>query len=116
MPGGHEGTRSAEHGRVADLTSVNTTEVHYMTAVALAPASAAPNGRRTANGRPDVREAERRLLVRYHRDSDLAAREQLVKSFLPFARELAMRYRYTDEPVDDLLQVANLGLIKAIDR
>jgi RNA polymerase sigma-B factor len=87
-----------------------------MTVVALAPASAAPNGRRTASGPPDAREAERQLLVGYHRDGDLAAREQLVKSFLPFARDLALRYRYTDEPVDDLLQVANLGLIKAIDR
>jgi RNA polymerase sigma-B factor len=87
-----------------------------MTAVALAQASAPPNSRRTARERSDAREVERRLLFDYHRDGDLAAREQLVKSFLPFARDLALRYRYTDEPVDDLLQVANLGLIKAIDR
>jgi len=32
------------------------------------------------------------------------------------ARDLAVRYTYTDEPFDDLLQVASLGLIKAIDR
>ena len=36
--------------------------------------------------------------------------------FLPLARDLALRYTYTDEPFDDLLQVASLGLIKAIDR
>ncbi len=36
--------------------------------------------------------------------------------FLPFARDLALRYSYTDEPHDDLMQVASLGLIKAIDR
>ena len=35
---------------------------------------------------------------------------------LPLARDLARRYTYTDEPFDDLLQVASLGLIKAIDR
>ena len=34
----------------------------------------------------------------------------------PLARDLALRYSYTDEPIDDLLQVACLGLIKAIDR
>ncbi len=35
---------------------------------------------------------------------------------MPLARELAMRYRYTDEPLDDLNQVAYMGLLKAIDR
>jgi RNA polymerase sigma-B factor len=59
---------------------------------------------------------ERALLVRYHRDGDLNAREELVERFLPLARDLALRYTYTDEPFDDLMQVASLGLIKAIDR
>ena len=68
------------------------------------------------HARPDARETERLLLVRYHRDGDLAAREELVERFLPLARDLALRYTYTDEPFDDLLQVASLGLIKAIDR
>jgi RNA polymerase sigma-B factor len=63
-----------------------------------------------------AREVERRLLIRYHRDGDLGAREELVERFLPLARDLAQRYTYTDEPFDDLLQVASLGLIKAIDR
>jgi RNA polymerase sigma-B factor len=47
---------------------------------------------------------------------DLRAREELVRRFLPLARDLALRYTYSDEPFDDLLQVANLGLLKAIDR
>jgi RNA polymerase sigma-B factor len=64
----------------------------------------------------DARETERQLLVRYHKEGDLAAREELVERFLPLARDLALRYTYTDEPFDDLLQVASLGLIKAIDR
>jgi RNA polymerase sigma-B factor len=66
--------------------------------------------------RAEARETERQLLVRYHHDGDLAAREELVERFLPLARDLALRYTYTDEPFDDLLQVASLGLIKAIDR
>ncbi|HYP47263.1 MAG TPA: SigB/SigF/SigG family RNA polymerase sigma factor, partial [Thermoleophilaceae bacterium] len=39
-----------------------------------------------------------------------------MERFMPLARELALRYTYTDEPFDDLLQVASLGLLKAIDR
>ena len=66
--------------------------------------------------RAAAREIERALLIRYHREGDLAAREELVERCLPLARDLARRYTYTDEPFDDLLQVASLGLIKAIDR
>ena len=61
-------------------------------------------------------ELERRLLVRYRRDRDLRTREQIVRRFIPLARELARRYVYTGEPLDDLSQVALLGLIKAVDR
>ena len=64
----------------------------------------------------DARETERQLLVRYHEHGDIAAREELCERFLPLARDLALRYTYTDEPLDDLVQVASLGLIKAIDR
>jgi RNA polymerase sigma-B factor len=76
-------------------------------------------GRRGRRGqrRPECERAhERGLLIRYHAEGDLAAREELVERFLPLARDLALRYTYTDEPYDDLLQVACLGLIKAIDR
>jgi RNA polymerase sigma-B factor len=59
---------------------------------------------------------DRRLLVRYHRDGDSAAREQLVERFLPLARQLARRYQRGGEPYEDLVQVASIGLLKAIDR
>src|SRR5829696_5941902 len=59
---------------------------------------------------------DRRLLVRYHRLDDPAAREQLVERFLPLARQLARRYQRGGEQLDDLIQVASLGLLKAIDR
>jgi RNA polymerase sigma-B factor len=59
---------------------------------------------------------DRRLLDRYHRHGDQAAREALVQRFLPLARQLARRYQRGGEPLDDLVQVASLGLLKAIDR
>jgi len=59
---------------------------------------------------------DRRLLERYHRGGDAAARAALVERFLPLARQLARRYQRAGEPLDDLIQVASLGLIKAIDR
>ena len=85
-------------------------------AVALASPSLFRVPRRRDCDRAEAQKTERELLVRYHREGDLAAREELVERFLPLARDLALRYTYTDELFDDLLQVASLGLIKAIDR
>jgi RNA polymerase sigma-B factor len=87
-----------------------------MCAVALASPSFPRLTRPKVESRDQARETERQLLIRYHRKGDLAAREELAERFLPLARDLALRYTYTDEPFDDLLQVASLGLIKAIDR
>ena len=64
----------------------------------------------------DDRLADAQLLARYHEQGDPTVREELVERFLPFARDLALRYSYMDEPFDDLLQVASVGLLKAIDR
>jgi RNA polymerase sigma-B factor len=59
---------------------------------------------------------ERQLFRRYSREGDLDARSQLIERYLPLARSLARRYERRGEPFDDLLQVASLGLVKAIDR
>jgi RNA polymerase sigma-B factor len=56
------------------------------------------------------------LFVRWQQSGDHRAREELVSRFLPLARNLARRYAGAREPFDDLLQVASLGLVKAIDR
>ncbi|HET6507599.1 MAG TPA: SigB/SigF/SigG family RNA polymerase sigma factor [Baekduia sp.] len=47
---------------------------------------------------------------------DPALRAALVERYLPLARRLARRYQRPEEPFDDLMQVASLGLVKAIDR
>lgn len=56
------------------------------------------------------------LFARMRIDGDPAAREQLVERYLPLARRLARRYQHTDEPIEDLIQVASIGLLKAVDR
>jgi len=78
-----------------------------MVCAAGAPGSGGTGGERTR--------ADRDLFVRY-RAGDRQARDQLVERFLPLARQLARRYQRASEPLDDLLQVASIGLIKAIDR
>jgi len=60
--------------------------------------------------------SERVLWARFVKDRDPAIREELVRRYLPFAKNLALRYRGASESFDDLLQVASLGLVNAIDR
>ena len=65
---------------------------------------------------PAIAEDQRQLFLRWQRDGDQDARELLVKRFMPLARSLARRYGRSSEPFEDLLQVASLGLLKALDR
>jgi RNA polymerase sigma-B factor len=60
--------------------------------------------------------SDRVLFRAYAEHADAAAREELVRRFMPLASQLARRYANSREPLDDLLQVASLGLIKAVDR
>ena len=57
-----------------------------------------------------------RQLWQQARAGDRAARERLIEQHMPLARSLAVQYRHAREPLDDLCQVANLGLVKAVDR
>jgi RNA polymerase sigma-B factor len=64
---------------------------------------------------PSRRDEENRLFARLAIDRDPAARDAVVRHFMPLARQLARRYRHVED-LDDLEQVAALGLMKAIDR
>ena len=63
----------------------------------------------------DRRRVEVRLR-RWHERRDPADRDHLVQEFTPLARKMAARYVHVAEPLDDLIQVATIGLIKAVDR
>ncbi len=71
----------------------------------------------SAESDPQLRLAsEQALWARFARNGDPRVREELVRRYLPFAAKLTQRYRGASESFDDLLQVANLGLLNAIDR
>ncbi|MDQ2758915.1 MAG: SigB/SigF/SigG family RNA polymerase sigma factor [Actinomycetota bacterium] len=56
------------------------------------------------------------LFDRWRRSGDRQSRDQLIEQFLPLAHKLARRYLRSGEPYEDLLQVASLGLVKAVER
>lgn len=56
------------------------------------------------------------LFARLREHGDLTARDVLATMFLPLAKRLAQRYVRSSEPREDLVQVASVGLLKAIDR
>jgi RNA polymerase sigma-B factor len=58
---------------------------------------------------------ERELLRRYHVEGDPTARDELAEEMLPLARALAGRYAGRGEPLEDLVQVACIGIMKSID-
>jgi RNA polymerase sigma-B factor len=74
------------------------------------------NRRTTTPGPSEQLASDEELLRRYRKGGDPAVKEELVQRYLPFARNLALRYRRGAEQVDDLVQVASLGLVQAIER
>jgi len=70
----------------------------------------------TGLDRPVADLSERELLVRVRESGDRAAREELITRYLPLVKSLARRFASRGQPVEDLVQVGSIGLIKAIDR
>ena len=69
-----------------------------------------------APARDVARLPDEELFAAYHEDRDPDARDELARRFIPFARKLALRYVHSREPLDDLVQVASLGLLNALSR
>ncbi len=83
------------------MVDTGSTDVHISTHASIGSLAAVP---------------EKELLRRVHRESDQAAREELITRYLPLVRSLARRFSSRGQPVEDLIQVGSIGLIKAIDR
>src|ERR1700736_3027152 len=62
------------------------------------------------------REQLREMFTRFAETRDSSLRDDLVAAHLGLAEYLARRFANRGEPLDDLVQVASLGLLKAVDR
>lgn len=71
----------------------------------------APKGRNTWD-----KARTRELFDLYKNKGDEAARDELIMNHYNLVRFLAAKFNYRGEPLDDLIQVGTIGLIKAIDR
>jgi RNA polymerase sigma-B factor len=74
-----------------------------------------PTGQGGHAERRRMKAVEAQLLRRYAETGDPAVKDELAQRLMPLARSMAMRYRSGSEPLDDLVQVASLGLVKAIE-
>jgi RNA polymerase sigma-B factor len=97
------------------LRPSRTVWIDDLTAPAVSATFAPPRRAEGPRRSPRVRE-DLRLLAQYRRAPDRATRDAIVERFLPLARQLARRYHGGGEPLDDLMQVAAIGLMNAIDR
>jgi RNA polymerase sigma-B factor len=74
------------------------------------------NSHPVSTGRGVDRAHAKELFQRFASTGDAALREQLVGIHLPLVEYLARRFRNRGEPLEDLVQVGTIGLLKAIDR
>ena len=108
------------HHRAAARSGAGTVAVRST----LGSAAAGRPGRSTGSplvlDRPVIpaarKHADADLFIRWQSHRDQAARDELIGRHLSLARKLAGRYARRREPLEDLFQVASLGLLKAIDR
>ncbi len=71
---------------------------------------------RRRKSRPVSRAELRKLFERYHETKDPTTREALILAHRGLASYLAVKFADRGEPLEDLVQVAQIGLINAVDR
>ncbi|MFF5635243.1 RNA polymerase sigma factor SigF [Streptomyces sp. NPDC012825] len=117
-----------DSSKVLTLTPVPVVPVPTQTTAPTAPesAEAAPPPMPVTTGALDTRTLSRSLFLRLRAlDAEGAAadspertyvRDTLIELNLPLVRYAAARFRSRNEPMEDIVQVGTIGLIKAIDR
>ena len=80
------------------------------------PQGTAPAANRSGTLNRSAPGVEAELWRLFKERGDGRARDALITQFLPLARAQARRYSSTGLPIEDLIQVANVGLIRAVDR
>src|SRR5689334_24973649 len=65
---------------------------------------------------PEERRVLREKFVEFRRTGERKLRNELIEAHKPLASHLARRFANRGEPFDDLLQVAYLGMLKAVER
>ncbi|WP_231590996.1 RNA polymerase sigma factor SigF [Saccharothrix sp. ST-888] len=120
QPDAQQPGRAQDEGPAADDDLVDALTAEELKAAAEAVRSAVPTQDRHRSGAPD-REAARALFVRLAALPEgsldrVELRNQLVRMHIPLVEHLARRFRNRGEPLDDLTQVATIGLIKSVDR
>ena len=105
--------RAEEAGCEFVLASVSTAVARLLSLAHTIDAGGVASRTRPGAAQQDAVE---QLIRRCQREHDEHAREELLRRFMPLARRLALRYGNSSVPRDDLVQVASLGLVKAIER
>ncbi|MFI9151919.1 RNA polymerase sigma factor SigF [Streptomyces sp. NPDC053367] len=138
-PAGHDGVRPVREAKARGRATGGTMSEHEryseddapggaaVTPVApVAPATTgtaatAGTGTGRAHHDPQDRSGARALFLELRTLEDgspeyAELRNRLVRMHLPLVEHLARRFRNRGEPLDDLTQVATIGLIKSVDR
>ena len=106
-------TRSDRKPAAETIAATSAAPGHHQNAVgppSTAPPAGAPNNSGANGNAPRTQE----LLDMLRENDDESVLEQLVLEHLPLLRRICRKFGHSGEPLDDLIQVGAVGLLKAI--